>query len=273
MGSGIAQVCIQAGVPTVAWELTPELAGRARSGIERHLARSVERGRLDEAAKDEALARLTTTTDHASFASCDLVIEAVTEDLGLKQELFQKLEGIVPEHAVLATNTSALSVTEIGSILARPERLVGMHFFNPAPVLELVEVVRAELSSEDAVEIATSFARRLGKQPIQCGDTPGFVVNRILIPVLNDAVNVLEEGTASASDIDTGMRLGTGWPIGPLALIDLIGIDTHVHVCEALWRAYRDRRFAPPPRLVRMSNAGLLGRKTGRGFYEYGERS
>jgi 3-hydroxybutyryl-CoA dehydrogenase len=171
---------------------------------------------------------------------------------------------------VLATNTSALPVTAIATAAARPERVVGLHFFNPAPVLPLVEVVRTALTADEAFDTAYAFAERIGKTPIACRDTPGFVVNRILVPVLNDAVRVLDEGTASPEDIDSAMRLGTNWPIGPLALVDLIGVDVHVRAAEALWEAYREPRFAPPPRLVRMLQAGHLGRKTGRGFYEYG---
>jgi len=197
------------------------------------------------------------------------VIEAVFEDLAVKLELFGRVEQQLADDAVLATNTSALSVTQIAGGLERPGRLVGMHFFNPAPVLPLVEIVRSELSDDDAFDTAYAFGERIGKEPIACRDTPGFVVNRILIPVLNDAVRVLDEGVASAEDIDKGMRLGTNWPIGPLALIDLIGIDVHVHVCEVLWEAFREPRFAPPSRLVRMVQAGLLGRKSGRGFYRY----
>jgi 3-hydroxybutyryl-CoA dehydrogenase len=170
---------------------------------------------------------------------------------------------------VLATNTSALSVTEIAAGTDHPERVVGLHFFNPAPVLPLVEVVRTELSSDEAVATARAFVERIGKEPIVCRDTPGFVVNRLLIPALNDAVRVLDEGTAAPEDVDRAMRLGTNWPIGPLALIDLIGVDVHVHAAEALWHAYREPRFAPPPRLVRMRDAGHLGRKSGRGFFRY----
>jgi 3-hydroxybutyryl-CoA dehydrogenase len=269
MGSGIAQLCIQAGVPTVAMESSDELVVRGRGLIEKQLARSVEKGRLTEEQRDETLGLLQTTTDVADFAGCDLVIEAVFEDLGVKHDLFKRLEAVVGADAVLATNTSALSVTEIAAPLERPERVAGMHFFNPAPVLPLVEIVRAELTSDEAFDTAYAFGERIGKEPIACRDTPGFVVNRILIPVLNDAVRVLDEGTASPEDIDKGMKLGTNWPIGPLALIDLIGIDVHVHVAEAMWRSYREPRFAPPPRLVRMAQAGLLGRKSGRGFYSY----
>ena len=269
MGSGIAQLCIQAGVATVACESSAELAERGRAAIDKQLSRSVEKGKLVESARAEALALLEPADDLGALAGCDLVIEAVFENLEVKHDLLRRVEAIVGEDAVLATNTSALSVTEIAAALERPHRVAGMHFFNPAPVLPLVEVIRAELTSDVAFETAYAFAERLGKDPIACGDTPGFVVNRILIPVLNDAVNVLEQGTASAEDIDKGMRLGTNWPIGPLALIDLIGIDVHVHVCEALWEAYREPKFAPPPRLVRMVKAGLLGRKSGHGFFPY----
>jgi 3-hydroxybutyryl-CoA dehydrogenase len=269
MGSGIAQLCVEAGVPTVACESTAELAERGRGLVDRQLTRNVEKQKITEDDRARMLALLDTTGDIAKLAGCDLVIEAVFEDIGVKRELLDRIEEVVLDSCVLATNTSALSVTEIASTLRRPERLAGMHFFNPAPVLPLVEIVRGQVTSDVAFDTAFAFAERIGKDPIACGDTPGFVVNRILIPVLNDAVRVLEEGTASAEDIDKGMRLGTGWPIGPLALIDLIGIDVHVHVCEALWSAYREARFAPPPRLVRMTQAGLLGRKSGEGFYRY----
>jgi 3-hydroxybutyryl-CoA dehydrogenase len=269
MGSGIAQLCIQAGVPTVAIEGSDELVERGRGRIDTQLARAVEKGRLEESARERMLGLLDATTDVAALTGCDLVIEAVFEDLAVKLELFGRVEQQLAADAVLATNTSALSVTQIAGGLERPGRLVGMHFFNPAPVLPLVEIVRSELSDDDAFDTAFAFGERIGKEPIACRDTPGFVVNRILIPVLNDAVRVLDEGAASAEDIDKGMRLGTNWPIGPLALIDLIGIDVHVHVCEVLWEAFREPRFAPPPRLVRMVQAGLLGRKSGRGFYRY----
>ena len=269
MGSGIAQLCIQAGVPTVAIEGSDELVERGRGRIDTQLARAVEKGRLEAGERERMLGLLDAMSDVASLAGCDLVIEAVFEDLAVKLELFGRVEKQLADDAVLATNTSALSVTQIAGGLERPGRLVGMHFFNPAPVLPLVEIVRSELSDDDAFDTAYAFGERIGKEPIACRDTPGFVVNRILIPVLNDAVRVLDEGAASAEDIDKGMRLGTNWPIGPLALIDLIGIDVHVHVCEVLWEAFREPRFAPPPRLVRMVQAGLLGRKSGRGFYRY----
>ena len=269
MGSGIAQLCVQAGVPTVAVESTSELAERGRSMVDRQLTRNVEKGRLTDEEKDRTLALLEPADDVAALAGCDLVIEAVFEDLGVKQDLFRRIEAAVAGDTVLATNTSALSVTEIAASIADPTRVVGMHFFNPAPVLPLVEVIRGQKTSPEAFDTAYAFGERIGKDPIACDDTPGFVVNRILIPLLNDCVRLYEQGGIAAEDLDRAMTAGLSWPIGPLALIDLIGIDVHVHVCEALWNAYREPKFAPPPRLVRMTKAGLLGRKSGEGFYRY----
>ena len=269
MGAGIAQVCVQAGVDTVGREVTEDLAERGRATIERYLGRAVEKGRMTQVEMDAALGRLTLTTDLADLAACDIVIEAIVEDVTAKKELFSILDTVVRPEAVLATNTSALSVTEIASATSRPERVVGMHFFNPAPVLPLVEVVRTELTDRAVHDTAYEFARRLGKEPIRCSDTPGFVVNRILIPVLNDCVRVLDEAAVTPEDLDRAMLHGTRWPIGPCALIDLIGIDVHVHASDALWQSLREPRMAPPPRLVAMAKAGLLGRKSGRGFYRY----
>jgi 3-hydroxybutyryl-CoA dehydrogenase len=269
MGAGIAQLCVQAGVETIGREVSDELGERARARIDHYLGRGVEKGRLSASDKESALARLTTTTSLSELAQCDLVIEAIVEDLDAKRSLFRELDQLVPGDAVLATNTSALSVTEVAAATERPERVVGMHFFNPAPVLPLVEVVRTELSSDEAVETAYEFARRIGKDPIRCADTPGFVVNRILIPLLNDCVRVLDEAGVSPEDLDKAMTAGVNWPIGPCALIDLIGVDVHVHASEALFAALGEERMAPPPRLVRMRDEGALGRKAGRGFYSY----
>jgi 3-hydroxybutyryl-CoA dehydrogenase len=271
MGAGIAQVCVQAGIETVGREVSEELCDRARERIAHYLGRGVEKGRLSEEERQAALARLTTTTDLADLAGCDVVIEAIVEDPEAKREIFRALEQVVGEGTVLATNTSALSVTAIAGETERPARVVGMHFFNPAPVLPLVEVVRTELSSEEAVETAYALAERLGKEPIRCNDTPGFVVNRILIPLLNDCVRVLDEAGVSPEDLDKAMTRGVNWPIGPCALIDLIGVDIHVHASEALHDALGEPRMAPPERLVRMRDDGLLGRKTGRGFFDYAE--
>jgi 3-hydroxybutyryl-CoA dehydrogenase len=269
MGAGIAQVCVQAGLETVGREVTEELCERARERIAHFLGRGVEKGRLTADERDAALGRLTTTTDLADLAGCDVVIEAIVEELEAKQELFTALEAVVRENAILATNTSALSVTDVAQATQRPERVVGMHFFNPAPVLPLVEVVRTERSSIEAVDTAFELAQRLGKEPIRCDDTPGFVVNRILIPLLNDCVRVLEEAGVSPQDLDKAMTRGVNWPIGPCALIDLIGVDVHVHASEALHAALGEARMAPPERLVLMRDEGKLGRKSGEGFFVY----
>jgi 3-hydroxybutyryl-CoA dehydrogenase len=269
MGSGIAQLCIEAGIDTVGREVSLELAESARDRIAHFLTRKVEKGRLDEDARDAAVARLALTADLADLADCDLVIEAIVEELEPKRELFRELERVCRADAVLATNTSALSVTEIGAATSTPERVVGMHFFNPAPLMPLVEIVRTELSSDDAVDAAFALGERIGKHPIRCHDTPGFVVNRVLIPLLNDCVRVLDEARITVEDLDAGMKQGTGWPMGPCELLDLVGIDVHVHASEAIWEKLREPRMAAPPRLVAMANAGLLGRKSGRGFYRY----
>jgi len=269
MGAGIAQLCVEAGVETVGREVTAELGERARERIGHFLTRKVEKGRLEQGDRDAAVARLSLTTDVADLADCDLVIEAIVEELEPKQQLFAELDRLVRDDVVLATNTSALSVTEIASASSKPERVVGMHFFNPAPLMPLVEIVRAERSSDDAFETAYSFGERLGKHPIRCHDTPGFVVNRVLIPLLNDCIRVLDEARVTVEDLDAGMKHGAGWPMGPCELVDLVGIDVHVHASEALWEKLREPRMAPPARLIAMANAGLLGRKSGRGFYEY----
>jgi len=269
MGAGIAQVCVQAGVDTVGVEVSEELGERARERIGHYLGRAVEKGRMAGEERDAALARLWLSTDRGDLRACDLVIEAIVEDLAAKRDLFRELDALVATDAVLATNTSALPVTEIARATEHPERVVGMHFFNPAPVLALVEVVRTELASDKAYEAAFAFAEWLGKEPIRCHDTPGFVVNRVLIPLLNDCVRVLDEAGGTAEDLDQAMRFGANWPIGACALVDLIGGDVHVHASENLWDALREPRLAPPPRLVRMAQAGLLGRKTGRGFFVY----
>ena len=269
MGSGIAQLAIEAGYETVGREVSDELGEKARDRIAHFLQRKVDKERMTSDERSVALGRLALTTDLAAFSDCDLVIEAIVEDLEAKHALFAELEEIVRPDAILATNTSALSVTEIASAISTPERVVGMHFFNPAPLMPLVEIVKAELSSDAAVDAAYAVGERLGKQPIRCHDTPGFVVNRVLIPLLNDCLRVLDEARVSPEDLDTAMTAGAGWPMGPCTLVDLVGIDVHVHASEALYEKLREPRMAPPPRIVAMRNAGLLGRKSGRGFYSY----
>jgi 3-hydroxybutyryl-CoA dehydrogenase len=269
MGAGIAQVCLQAGLEVVGREVSPDLGEKARERIDHYLSRGIEKGRSSQEDKDAALDRLTLVTDLADLGSCRLVIEAAFEDLGVKRELFGELEKIVDPDAILATNTSALSVTEIAAATATPERVVGLHFFNPAPVLPLVEVIRTAHTSDEVFDTAYAFVERIGKEPVACNDTPGFIVNRILIPLLNDCVRVLDESRVTPGDVDRAMRFGLNWPIGPCALIDLIGIDVHVHASQALYTALGEERMAPPERLLQMQQAGQLGRKSGRGFYEY----
>jgi 3-hydroxybutyryl-CoA dehydrogenase len=269
MGAGIAQVGVQSGHETVGREMSEELNERARSTIDRYLSRAVEKGRMTETDKDAALERLTLTTSLEEVADCDLVIEAIVEELEPKRELFVELERICRPDAILATNTSALSVSKIAEATQRPERVIGMHFFNPAPVLPLVEIVRAEKSSDEAVDAAYAWAEGAGKQPVRCNDTPGFIVNRILIPLLNDCVRVLDEAGVSPEDLDKAMTNGAGWPMGPCALVDLVGIDIHVHASEALHQALGEDRMAPPERLLDMQRQGKLGRKTGEGFFLY----
>ena len=269
MGAGIAQVSVQSGFETIGREVEPELGERGRATIERYLTRGVEKGRLSGDERDAALGRLTLTTELADLADCDLVIEAALEELELKREIFAELDRVTRPGAILATNTSALSVSEIAEATEQPQRVVGMHFFNPAPVLPLVEIVRGRESSPEAVEAAYAWAERAGKQPVRCNDTPGFIVNRILIPLLNDCVRVLDEAGVEPEAMDKAMTNGAGWPLGPCALIDLIGVDVHVHASAALHDKLGEDRMAPPERLVRMQQEGTLGRKSGRGFYEY----
>jgi 3-hydroxybutyryl-CoA dehydrogenase len=269
MGAGIAQVSIVAGHETVGREVSQELAEQGRSKIEHYLGRAVEKERMTAAERDDALGRLTLTTELSGLADCDLVIEAVLEELPLKREVFQALDQLTRPDAVLATNTSALSVAEIAEATDRPERVVGMHFFNPAHVLPLVEIVRAPKTSDEAVRAAYEWAERAGKQPVNCSDTPGFIVNRILIPLLNDCVRVLDEAEVTPEDLDKAMVNGAGWPLGPCALVDLVGIDVHIHASEALHEKLGEARMAPPDRLLELQGQGRLGRKSGAGFFEY----
>ena len=270
MGAGIAQVCAHAGSEVVACDASPEAVAAGRERIAAGYARHVERGRMSAEERDAALGRISTGTALAAVAGCQLVIEAVVEDLEVKRGVFAELERVCAADAVLATNTSALSVTEIAAATGSAHRVLGVHFFNPAPVLPLVEVVTTEDTDPAVADAVRGYAVELGKQPVVCPDRPGFVVNRILIPLLNDCVRLYEQGGISAEDLDRAMTAGLNWPIGPLGLIDLIGADVHVHAAEAMFAAYREPRFAPPPTLVRMARSGRLGRKSGRGFHEYG---
>jgi 3-hydroxybutyryl-CoA dehydrogenase len=269
MGAGIAQLAIEAGIETIGLEADAARADAARERIAHFLARKVEKGQLEPDARDAGLARLCLVSDVNELAGCGLVIEAVFEELAVKRPVFAALEQACGPDTVLATNTSALSVGAIAEGLEHPERVVGMHFFNPAPLMPLVEIVRAEQTRDDVVETAYALAERLGRRPVRCADTPGFVVNRVLIPLLNDCVRVLDETRVAPEDLDAAMTLGAGWPLGPCALLDLVGLDVHVHASETLHAALGEERMAPPARLVELVQAGKLGRKSGEGFYSY----
>jgi 3-hydroxybutyryl-CoA dehydrogenase len=269
MGSGIAQVCAQAGFDTVVREVSEGACQRALSAVERSLTRTVERGKLDAAERDAALDRLTLTTDLDALADRDLVIEAVVEDLEVKNAAWRELDALCPPATLFASNTSSLTIAAMAAVTARGDRMLGLHFFNPVPAMRLVEVVRTVTTSEATLAQAFAFARALGKEPILAKDSAGFVVNLLLVPYLLDAIRQLERGVAGVRDLDTGMRLGAGHPMGPCELADFIGLDTLGRVAEIMWSEYRDARYAPPPLLRRMVLAGLYGRKSGRGFYDY----
>jgi 3-hydroxybutyryl-CoA dehydrogenase len=269
MGAGIAQVSALAGFDTIVREVSDAIAAKARANIERSLAKGVDKGKITESDATAALARLRVETDLGALADRDLVIEAVVESLDVKRELWRSLDGIANRAAIFATNTSSLSVAEQAAATQRGDRFVGLHFFNPVPALRLVEVVRSVQTSDATVDVAMRFVRHLGKEPILARDTPGFVVNLLLVPYMLDAIRALEHGVASVGDIDTGMQLGAAMPTGPLALCDYVGLDTLERVASVLYEAYRERRYAPPPLLHRMVVSGWLGRKNGRGFYDY----
>jgi 3-hydroxybutyryl-CoA dehydrogenase len=269
MGSGIAQVAAQAGLDTTVRELTEPLATRARDGIRRSLDRAIEKGKLTPDARDAALSRLTFTTRLADLAACDIVIEAVVEDLDTKNVLWRELHAICAPHTIFASNTSSLTIAAMATACGRPDRIVGMHFFNPVPLMRLVEVVRTITTSADTFERAMELVRQLGKQPIVARDSSGFVVNRLLIPYMLDAIRALETGVGSITDIDAGMQLGAGHPMGPFTLLDFVGLDTVARVAEVMFDEYREQRFAPPPLLRRLVVAGHLGKKSGRGFYDH----
>jgi len=270
MGSGIAEVCARAGYDTVVREISDDLATKGRGRIEGSLGKAVDRGKLAVADRDAAVAKISTTTRLEDLAGCDLVIEAVVEDLALKKETFAALDHICADPVIFCSNTSSLTITELSAATRRPDRFAGLHFFNPVPVMKLVEVVRTIATSEETIETVFEFAKSLGKEPIRAQDNSGFVVNRLLVPYLLDAVRALEEGVGSREDIDRGMELGCGHPMGPLKLLDFVGLDTTYAIAEIMFNEYREKRFAPPPLLKRMVLAGRYGRKSGRGFYEYG---
>ncbi|MGA2813234.1 MAG: 3-hydroxybutyryl-CoA dehydrogenase [Candidatus Acidiferrum sp.] len=271
MGAGIAQVCAAAGFATVVREVAPDLVEKGLKGIEKNLARLVEKGTMTSAGSGEIRGRLTGTTVIDDLADCDLVIEAIIEQLPAKRELFRTLDKICPPSAIFASNTSSLTITEMGADTKRPERFVGLHFFNPVPVMKLVEVVRTIATDAEVYEEVVAFAGKLGKAPVRAHDSTGFIVNRLLVPYLLDAVRALEEGVGSIEDIDNSMKLGCGHPMGPLTLLDFVGLDTTYYISQIMFEEFHERRFAAPPLLRRMVLAGWHGRKSGRGFYDYAD--
>jgi len=269
MGSGIAQVAAASGFQTVVREVNAALVEKGLTGIEKNLNRLVEKGTINEAVKVEIRGRLKGTTSIEDLKSCDLIIEAIIEQLPAKRELFAALDAICPPATIFASNTSSLTITEIATATKRSQRFVGLHFFNPVPVMKLVEVVRTIATDEVVYEEMVAFGTKLGKTPVRAKDSTGFIVNRLLVPYLLDAIRALEEGVGSIEDIDNSMKLGCGHPMGPLTLLDFVGLDTTYYISQIMFDEFKERRFAAPPLLKRMVLAGWNGRKSGRGFYDY----
>lgn len=269
MGSGITQVCAQSGYPVVVSEINDELLNKGLSSIDSRLARDVEKGRLTQQDKDSILARIKGTTKTKDFADCDIMIEAAAEDLEVKKQLFAELDKICPKDTILATNTSGQSIIDIAVVTNRPDKVLGLHFFNPAPLMKLVEVIKTITTSDDTLEISKGFAESLGKTVAVAQDIPGFIVNRLGTPFMLNAVRMLENGLATREDIDNAITLGLNHPIGPLRLIDLIGVDKVFIVGSTLYEELKDPQYAPPTLMRKMIAAGWLGRSTGKGFYEY----
>jgi 3-hydroxybutyryl-CoA dehydrogenase len=269
MGSGIAQVSAAAGFPTTVREVSEALATKSRQAIEKTLAKGIERGKTTEAERVTTLGNLKFVTDLKELRDSDLFIEAVVEDLDVKNTLWGQLDKLAGPDAIFASNTSSLTIIAMAAASGRPDRMLGLHFFNPVPLMKLVEVVRTITTSEQTEQRALDFVRALGKEPIRAKDSSGFVVNLLLIPYMLDAINALESNVASVEDIDKGMQLGAGHPMGPFTLLDFVGLDTAYKIAEIMFEEYRDKRYAPPPLLKRMVLAGMLGKKSGRGFYDY----
>ena len=272
MGSGVAEVAARAGYETVVREVSEEVVDKGIQKIHGSLGKAVEKGKMSAEDRDQTLSRLSGAVGLDALADCDIVVEAIVENLEEKRKTFTALDEIVKKDALFASNTSSLTITQMAMFTRRPDQFVGLHFFNPVPVMKLVEVVRTLLTSEEAYKTAFDFARSLGKEPIACRDNSGFVVNRLLVPYLLDAIRALEEGVASVEDIDKGMQLGCGYPMGPFTLLDFVGLDTTYYIANIMFEEYREKRFAPPPLLKQMVQAGRLGKKSGRGFYDHGKK-
>ena len=271
MGSGIAQVSAMAGFPTVVREVTDDLCTKAHDNISKSLAKGVERGKITSEALESALRNLSCITDIRGLCESDIVIEAVSEDLDLKNSLWKQLNSICPSSTIFASNTSSLTIAAMAAVCGRPDKMIGVHFFNPVPVLKLVEVVRTITTSDATVDTVMDFVWKLGKEPIKAKDNSGFVVNLLLIPYMLDAIRALEANVASIEDIDKGMQLGAGHPMGPFTLLDFVGLDTVQKISEIMFAEYREKRYAAPPLLNRMVIAGMFGKKSGRGFYDYSQ--
>ncbi|HEV2800105.1 MAG TPA: 3-hydroxyacyl-CoA dehydrogenase family protein [Pyrinomonadaceae bacterium] len=271
MGSGIAQTAATAGFEVVVREVTNELCERGFAGIEKSLARFAEKGTITADQQREIRGRLSGTTEFAPLADCDIIIEAIIENLDTKRDTYRQLDELCKPETIFASNTSSLSITEMMTATSseRQKRFIGLHFFNPVPIMKLVEVVKTILTDESVYETAVDFGKRLGKVPVRADDKTGFIVNRLLVPYMLDSIRALEEGVGSIVDIDNAMKLGCGYPMGPLTLGDFVGLDTTYYIAEIMFNEFREKRFAPPPLLKRMVLAGLYGRKTGRGFYDY----
>jgi 3-hydroxybutyryl-CoA dehydrogenase len=271
MGSGIAQVAATAGFETVVKEVSEDLIARGFSGIEKSLAKFAEKGTITSDQQKEIRGRLSGTTSFNELAGCDIIIEAIIENLDEKRSTYRQLDELCKPETIFASNTSSLSITEMMTATSaeRQRRFIGMHFFNPVPLMKLVEVVKTILTDEDVYEQAVEFSRKLGKVPVRAGDKTGFIVNRLLVPYMLDSIRALEEGVGSIVDIDNAMKLGCGYPMGPFTLGDFVGLDTTYYIAEIMFNEFREKRFAPPPLLKRMVLAGLYGRKSGRGFYDY----
>lgn len=269
MGSGIAQISAQAGYKTIVREVNDELLKKGLGKIEDFLSKGVAKGKVTEEQKKAVLANLSGTTRLADLKDADIVIEAAIENIALKKELFGELDRLCPTHTIFASNTSSLTITEMAAATKRPDRFVGLHFFNPVPLMKLVEVVRTIATSQATFDAAFAFAKTLSKEPIACKDNSGFVVNLLLVPYLLDAIRAVENGVASIEDIDKGMMLGCGYPMGPLTLLDFVGLDTTYYIANIMFEEYREAKYAPPPLLRKMVLAGLHGKKSGKGFYDY----
>lgn len=269
MGAGIAQVAAVAGYDVILSDIKQEFIDRGMGGIQKSLSKFVEKGKLAADVKDAALSRIKTTLDLADMKSADLVVEAVIEDLELKRKIFKQLDEVCPAHAILSSNTSSISITKLAAVTKRPQKFIGMHFMNPVPMMKLVEVIRGQLTDEQTTQAIIEVSKKMDKVPVECNDFPGFISNRLLMPMLNEAIFCVMEGVGTPKNIDEIMKLGMNHPMGPLALADLIGLDTCLHIMEVLHEGFGDSKYRPCPLLIKMVDAGMLGKKSGQGFYDY----